>query len=258
MEQELYHFGIKGMKWGVRRTPEQLGHRTASKKKSFTSTELAKKLFTKKSKVSSSTSSLSDADLQKRIDRLTLEKKAKDLETSLHPQKHSAVKELLGRAGKNLATKVLDKLVDKTANKLFEQKFDIDDYTSRDTKQMSPDDLKTATNWYQNAIALRKAQKSYKDPDGSGGHFDIDAFVSRDTHKMTPDDLQKASKWFKNANELDKARETYENNHSSHQESQSSKKESSGTKKHRKNGDPLDQWQWSSVDGMKVSTRVRR
>lgn len=23
---ELYHHGIKGMKWGIRRTPEQLGH----------------------------------------------------------------------------------------------------------------------------------------------------------------------------------------------------------------------------------------
>lgn len=27
---ELYHYGVLGMQWGVRRTPEQLGHRTKS------------------------------------------------------------------------------------------------------------------------------------------------------------------------------------------------------------------------------------
>ena len=27
---ELYHYGVLGMHWGVRRTPEQLGHRTKS------------------------------------------------------------------------------------------------------------------------------------------------------------------------------------------------------------------------------------
>ena len=29
-EYELYHHGVKGQKWGVRRTAAQLGHRVAS------------------------------------------------------------------------------------------------------------------------------------------------------------------------------------------------------------------------------------
>lgn len=32
MVSELEHYGIKGMRWGVRRTPEQLGHRTTASK----------------------------------------------------------------------------------------------------------------------------------------------------------------------------------------------------------------------------------
>lgn len=31
MDEELYHHGIKGMRWGVRRSPEQLGHNRKSK-----------------------------------------------------------------------------------------------------------------------------------------------------------------------------------------------------------------------------------
>lgn len=32
-ESELVHYGIKGMKWGVRRSPKQLGHETAKDSK---------------------------------------------------------------------------------------------------------------------------------------------------------------------------------------------------------------------------------
>lgn len=33
MDKELYHHGVKGMKWGIRRTDAQLGHKTKSSSK---------------------------------------------------------------------------------------------------------------------------------------------------------------------------------------------------------------------------------
>lgn len=49
---ELYHYGILGMHWGVRRTPEQLGHRTKSSG-SARSAKARVRVNKKKSKVSS-------------------------------------------------------------------------------------------------------------------------------------------------------------------------------------------------------------
>lgn len=49
MDEELLHYGVKGMKWGIRRTPAQLGYKPRStrkkaKAKEDTSKQTAKKL----------------------------------------------------------------------------------------------------------------------------------------------------------------------------------------------------------------------
>lgn len=38
-DHQLKHYGVKGMKWGVRRTPEQLGHRKAKEEKKLAKNE---------------------------------------------------------------------------------------------------------------------------------------------------------------------------------------------------------------------------
>ena len=90
-DNELYHHGIKGMKWGVRRTPAQLGHDTGgvdlqkAKKKvdaantivnetrninNNVSKKQAKKVQKKKM---SEVKSMSDQELRERVNRLNME-----------------------------------------------------------------------------------------------------------------------------------------------------------------------------------------
>lgn len=68
---ELYHFGIKGMKWGVRRFQKKDGTRTPlGKKRELSDREMWRGKETK---------TLTDAELRKRIKRLQTERQYKDL-----------------------------------------------------------------------------------------------------------------------------------------------------------------------------------
>lgn len=76
----LAHHGIKGMKWGVRRTPEQLAR--ASRRSGKETTGRDGGSSTKKAAPASkkTLSDFSDDELRQRISRLELEKRYKDLE----------------------------------------------------------------------------------------------------------------------------------------------------------------------------------
>lgn len=92
MEQnELMHYGIKGMKWGVRRTEAQLAR---ARGKSKTSSEEESEDY-KKAHSSKSVKSMSDVELRSRLNRLQME------------QQYSRLNPGTVSKGKEIANKIL-------------------------------------------------------------------------------------------------------------------------------------------------------
>lgn len=81
MAEEIWHHGIKGQKWGIRHTPEQLGHKTGGSKSTS-----AKKDDThddhKRAHDNKSVKSMSDAELRARLNRLNMEKQYSQMNPS--------------------------------------------------------------------------------------------------------------------------------------------------------------------------------
>lgn len=133
-EDELYHYGVKGQKWGVRRTKAQLGYKTTSSKNkkanSFIKSYVNKRKTSKKKKVADektkkkSISEMSDAELRERISRLQMEKQYKDLLQTSKPQTFNGKKfvvNILEKSGENLATQVVNHYGATALNKIIGQ-----------------------------------------------------------------------------------------------------------------------------------------
>lgn len=74
---ELYHYGVLGMKWGVRRSrPSSSSKSGKRRKQSVYEHEDYTQTHSKKS-----VKSMSDAELRRRLNRLQMEKQYKDLNT---------------------------------------------------------------------------------------------------------------------------------------------------------------------------------
>lgn len=71
---DLYHFGIKGMQWGVRRTPEELGHRKEEKEK-----RRREKILDNPRKLAKHYDEFSEQEIQKAMKRHQQKQQLRDL-----------------------------------------------------------------------------------------------------------------------------------------------------------------------------------
>lgn len=97
-QNELLHYGVLGMKWGVRRTPAQLARARGKKSSDEDASDDYKKAHDKKS-----VKSMSDKELRDRLNRLQMEQQYSKLNPTTVSKGQKIVNGLL-KAGTTVAT----------------------------------------------------------------------------------------------------------------------------------------------------------
>jgi len=106
-DEFLAHYGVKGMKWGVRRTQSQLT-RAASKRKEARDPNTPEGAERARRKAAlQNRRTINDADLDKLVKRLETEKKLKNLVEEDLSGGQKAAKMILSDTGKQVAKQVL-------------------------------------------------------------------------------------------------------------------------------------------------------
>lgn len=117
MNDELKHYGILGMRWGVRRSPEQLSRARGSSKKRESSDNEHEDY--KKVRTAKNTKSMSDSELRSRINRLQMEKQYSQLTSREKSAGAKFVSDVLREAAKNTASKYVSQYMSKGVESLI-------------------------------------------------------------------------------------------------------------------------------------------
>lgn len=112
MNNVICHFGIKGMKWGIRRYQNKDGSLTSAGKKRYGDSSSNDEI-----------KDLTDQELRDRINRLNLERQYRDLTTPSGQKQTNKGKQfvtsVLETSGKNIATQLVTYGIGMAINKIF-------------------------------------------------------------------------------------------------------------------------------------------
>lgn len=101
---ELFHWGVKGMKWGVRRYQNKDGSLTPAGQKRQKELSPNKKERISRKNDLNNRRTMSDAELRKKIERLKMEKEFKSLTNEDIRPGRTFVKDIMSSAGKKTLT----------------------------------------------------------------------------------------------------------------------------------------------------------
>ena len=190
MGTEIWHHGILGQKWGVRRTPEELGHISSGSKGGSDKSRTKAKEAEKKTpgKAAKSSRVMSDEELRQRINRLNMEEQYDNLVARKNARDTSKVKKALGDAFEKFGRGLLDTAVDKALEKMFnkEDKFDIDDWKNADVNTMDSDTIQKVSKWYQNARSITSAREELKPSSSSSSSSSSASSSSSSSSSSSP------------------------------------------------------------------------
>ncbi len=192
MNEELYHHGIKGMKWGVRRTPEQLGH-TVSNKSASSFVKKPVKVQERRSldKAHHKSTYISDDELRRRIERLNLEERYEELVSRQRARENTGFKATLKElAAKNLKSggdQLLGWAVSKAVDRITgrNKSFNIDEFKNMDVNNMDADTVAKVAKYYGDVIKIKTSREVLNPSKSSEPSKDSKSSKSSESSKDT-------------------------------------------------------------------------